>query len=175
MGCRQRTYLYVYGSVLTTDGLRSLIILGPSWISKPLFMCGSPKTHLLVSCKTGNLQHCSCYARSRTYLNRMQHCRHRYNALYNPSPGGDSWYLDHLTVDWASAYENEPCEDIPDAKQCALVLGGQGTDAICSGAHAVAVLLHRTNLGLSYLYSLLESCDTILVMTLCRRNVGRDG
>jgi len=49
-----------------------------------------------------------------------------YNALINNSPGADSWYLDHLDIDWSAAYGNEPCEDIASASQCALVLGGQG-------------------------------------------------
>jgi len=49
-----------------------------------------------------------------------------YNALINNSPGGNSWYLDHLTVTWDELYGNEPCSDITDPKQCALVLGGQG-------------------------------------------------
>eukprot|EP00035_Acanthoeca_spectabilis_P015863 m.319055 g.319055 ORF g.319055 m.319055 type:complete len:630 (+) comp16445_c0_seq70:3-1892(+) len=49
-----------------------------------------------------------------------------YNALINNSPGSNSWYLDHLTITWDAVYGNEPCETIPDAAQCALVLGGQG-------------------------------------------------
>ena len=49
-----------------------------------------------------------------------------YQAIYNPSSGGDAWYLDHLTIDWAAVYGNEPCADITDPKACALVLGGQG-------------------------------------------------
>jgi hexosaminidase len=48
-----------------------------------------------------------------------------YRALINNSPGSNSWYLDHLTVNWESVYSNEPCEGIP-AEQCKLVLGGQG-------------------------------------------------
>ena len=35
-------------------------------------------------------------------------------------------YLDHLDIAWKALYGNEPCADIPDATQCALVLGGQG-------------------------------------------------
>jgi len=49
-----------------------------------------------------------------------------YNALINNSPGDDSWYLDHLDVAWKAVYGNEPCADITDDAQCALVLGGQG-------------------------------------------------
>lgn len=49
-----------------------------------------------------------------------------YNALINNSPGADSWYLDHEKIKWDAIYGNEPCADIPDASQCALVLGGQG-------------------------------------------------
>lgn len=48
-----------------------------------------------------------------------------YNALINNSPGSNSWYLDHLTIDWAARYGNEPCSAVSDA-QCKLVLGGQG-------------------------------------------------
>lgn len=49
-----------------------------------------------------------------------------YNALINNSPGSDSWYLDHLDITWAAAYENEPCAAVPDPNKCSLVLGGQG-------------------------------------------------
>ena len=49
-----------------------------------------------------------------------------YNALINNSPGADSWYLDHLNINWAAVYGNEPCAALPNDKQCALVLGGQG-------------------------------------------------
>lgn len=49
-----------------------------------------------------------------------------YNALINNSPGKDSWYLDHLDVDWAAVYGNEPCSDISSEAECNLVLGGQG-------------------------------------------------
>jgi len=49
-----------------------------------------------------------------------------YNALIDNSPGGNSWYLDHLDVTWQGCYSNEPCQNITDPKQCALVLGGQG-------------------------------------------------
>ena len=49
-----------------------------------------------------------------------------YNALINNSPGDNSWYLDHLNIPWTAVYGNEPCSEIPDQKQCELVLGGQG-------------------------------------------------
>lgn len=48
-----------------------------------------------------------------------------YEALINNSPGSNSWYLDHLSIDWGAVYDNEPCDDLTPT-ECSLVLGGQG-------------------------------------------------
>ncbi|MDC3321803.1 family 20 glycosylhydrolase [bacterium] len=48
-----------------------------------------------------------------------------YNVLLNVGDVQNSWYLDHLNVNFSAVYLNEPCAGIPD-DLCSLILGGNG-------------------------------------------------